>query len=119
MAVEERRQVAAEIGVAEQDRARRRRPLGQRQRLPFSAVREAENPRAGCRRDVAGRIAGPVVGDDHLCVGKLPLQFGDGRPDPRRLVARGDRTVSAVQPLGAGSGSIGGRIPSSAVSRMP
>ena len=83
---EEWRQIAAEIGVAEQDRPGRRGALGQRQRLPLPAVREPEDPGAGCRSDLGGRVAGPVVGDDHLRVRKLPLQLSDCLPDPWFLV---------------------------------
>ena len=115
---EQRPEVAAEIGVAEQEVARWRLALPERQRLPFAAVREPNDARAGVLGRARGCIARAVVGDDHLRLRELPPQLRDRRPDPRLLVARGDQDRRA-HPLGGGSGSIGGRIPLVAVSRMP
>ena len=115
---EQRREVAAEIGVAEQEVARRRLALTERQRLPFPAVREPNDARAGVLGDARGRVARAVVGDDHLRLRELLPQLRDRRPDPRLLVARGDQDREGSVTRG-GSGSIGGRIPLVAVSRMP
>ena len=111
-----------EIGVAEQQATRRCGALGDRQRLALAAVREPEHPRAGDRRGVRGRVARAVVGDDHLHAREDAPQLCDRRADPRLLVARRDQDRQAIvshRRRTTASGSIGGRIPSSAVSRIP
>ena len=89
---EQRPQVAAKVGVAEQNRAGRRRPLGQRQRLSLAAVRQPEHPGARCGRNLGSPVSGAVVGDDHLRVRELPLsarrQSSRSAP-PRRVPRRG------------------------------
>ena len=56
-AVRERREVALEIGVAEQQPTRRRRALRRGQRLSLTATREAQHDRA-C---VLGKVRGAVA----------------------------------------------------------
>ncbi len=122
VSLDERRQVAAQIGVAEQQATRRCGALRDRQRLALAAVREPEHPRAGDRRRMRGRIARAVVGDDHLHAWKARRELCDRsrRSAPPRRAPRsgssGDRQPPAPD---AASGSIGGRMPSSAVSRIP
>ena len=120
VAGEQRRQIAAKVGVAEQDRAGRRGALGQRQRLPLPAVREPEHPGAGCRRDrrrsrrgTRRRRRSPPRPGTAASAQRLSSRSAPPRPVPR------PGSSGAQPPVGAGSGSIGGRIPSSAVSRMP
>ncbi len=91
VAVEERRQVAAEVGVAEQQVALVRHSFAERQRLPLAAMRQPEHERARLLGDRAGRIARAVVGDDHLRLREPAPELLDRRPDPRRLVAGGDQ----------------------------
>ena len=118
LALEQRPQVAAEVGVAEQELALARDPLAERERLSLAAVRQAKDECTGGLGHVGCGVARAVVGDDHLRVRELPPQLLDRRPDPLRLVAGGDQDRERAHPLVAGSGSIGGRI-LSAVSRTP
>ena len=109
-----------------------RRSASQRRRSPGAASRSPSVsawpfPRCGSRTTRApassatrgGCVARAVVGDDHLRLRELPPQLRDGRPDPRFLVARRDEDRQGLTHQPAGSGSIDGRIPLVAVSRMP
>ena len=96
VAVEERPQVAAEIGVAEQEVACRRRPLAG-QRLPLAAVRQADDARARGLGDGGRRVTRAVVGDDDLRRRKVPLQ--PPPPSSRSALSlRAAIRTAAVQP---------------------
>ncbi len=86
----ELRQVSLEIGVDEQEAARRRRALGEGQRLSFAASRQAENPSAGLLRCRGRFVAGTVVGNDHLRITERGAQRLDRARDRGLLVARGN-----------------------------
>ena len=88
----ERAQVAAQVGVAEQQRARRRGALGERQRLALAAPRRAGATRApAASRALGRRVARAVVGDDDLAPrGTPPRSAATVCADPLLLVARGD-----------------------------
>jgi len=70
-ALEQRPEVAVEIGVAQQQRPRRRSPLRKRQRLTLSARGQAEDAGPGALGDLRRSVARAVVGDDHLGFRKL------------------------------------------------
>src|SRR6266545_4642191 len=81
--------VAAQVGVEEQQRARRRGPLRGRQRLPLAATREPEDDGAGLLGAVGRRVARAVVRDDHLGAGKRPAEGAD-RVGDRVLLVRSE-----------------------------
>jgi alkanesulfonate monooxygenase SsuD/methylene tetrahydromethanopterin reductase-like flavin-dependent oxidoreductase (luciferase family) len=83
--------VALQVGVHEQEAARRRSALRCRQRLSLTAPREAQHGRACGLGALGGRVAGAVVGDDHLCARKLRAERLDGAGDRILLVAGGDQ----------------------------
>ncbi len=91
VAAEQRPEVAAKVGVAEQELARRSLALAQRERLALAAPREPDDSRSGSRRNVRRCVLRAVVGDDHLRAGELLPDLGHSRPDPRLLVARCDQ----------------------------
>jgi hypothetical protein len=88
---EQRAEIAAEIGVAEQEVARGRFALPEGQRLPLPAVRQPNDAGAGILGRAGSSVARAVVGDDHLRLRELSPQLRDRRPDPRLLVARRDQ----------------------------
>ena len=121
-AVEQRPQVAAQVGVAEQERARRAHvALGERQRLPLAAARKPDDPRARGLGPGRRRVARAVVGDDDLGVGERLAQRRDRSADPLLLVARGDEHGEPVAhpSVGVGSGGGSGKTPSTAPPPIP
>ena len=94
--LEQRPEVADQVGVAEEQRAVGRGPLGQRQRLSLAAAGQPQDPGAGRVRLDRGSVARAVVGDDHVGVGELLAEGCDRRPDPTLLVAGGDQDRQAL-----------------------
>ena len=116
-------QVAAEIGVAEQERAGLELPLGERQRLSLAPAREPDHAGAGLLRALGGRIAGAVVGHHDRGLGELGAEALHRPADPALLVTRRDEhrepaAPPVVHPCGWTEGSTGS-TPSVAVSATP
>src|SRR5438105_1092184 len=88
--VQQRRQVSAEIGVAEEQPAGLRLALGEAQRLALSQPREAHHARARALGCAGGPVAGAVVGDEHLGFGECRAKRSHGLRDRPFLVAGGD-----------------------------
>ena len=68
--LEQRRKLAGQIRVAEQERSRRCCPLGRRQRLALAATRQTQHHRARVLREVSRPVSRAVVRDDHLRIRK-------------------------------------------------
>ena len=117
LGLDKRTQVSAKVGVAQEERALRGLALAQRERLALAASRQPDDARACALRLDRGPVARPVVGDDHLRLGKLLLQRRDGRRDRVLLVARCDEDRCGLTHSAAPRR--GGTIPSSAVSLRP
>ncbi len=124
LGIDERPQVATEIGVAEQERPRLELPLRERQRLPLAPSREPDHASACLLGALGGRIAGAVVGDDDQRLRELRAEPLDRCTDPALLVTRCDehrqpvRVERVVHPCGW-TGGIDGSTPSWAVSPTP
>ena len=88
--VHERCEITVELGVAQQQPPGRRGALSRGQRLALAQASKAEHRRARVLRRIGRGVAGPVVGDDHLCVRKRAPQPRDRARDRLFLVARGD-----------------------------
>ena len=63
---EQRAQVAAQVCVAEEQPARRGRPLGRRERLPLAEPAQREHGRPRGLGPLGRAVARAVVGDEHL-----------------------------------------------------
>ena len=123
LGIDERPQVATEIGVAEQKRPRLELPLRQRQRLSLAPSGQPDHASACLLRALGGRIAGAVVGDDDQCLRELRAEPLDRCTDPAFLVTRCDEhrqpaAERVVHPFGW-RGGIDGSTPSWAVSPTP
>src|SRR5439155_4558508 len=73
---------AAEIGVAEEQRARGSRPLRRRERLALAEAAESDDDCPRFLRTVRGRVAGCPVGDEDLGTRECIPQGADGLCDP-------------------------------------
>ena len=118
----ERPQVAAQVGVAEEDRPGAA-PRARRASAPGPCRGAAGAARVAPASSAASAVAS-VEPSSATTIARLreePPQLAHGPADPLRLVARGneDGEGRSATGAGAGSGSIGGRMPSSAVSRTP
>ena len=114
-------EVAAEVGVAEEERAVTARPLGERQCLALPAPRQADDPGARLPCAIGGRVVGTVVGNDDVRIREGITQGHDGRGDHVLLVACGDehRERHAHSSVGVGTGGASGRTPSTASGPIP
>ncbi len=119
--VGQRTQVAAQVGVAEEERPVATRRLGERQRLALPATRQADDPRARRLGTVCRCVVRAVVGDDDLCVRERLAERRDGRSDHVLLVAGGDEHGErrAHSSVGVGTGGASGRTPSTASGPIP
>ncbi len=107
---EQRSQVAAEVGVAQEQPARRRRPLGRRERLPLAQAAKREHGCAGGLGPLGRAVARAVVGDEHLRLRKPRTQRLHGLADRRFLVPGGDEDRQRLlHPVVGTTGSTGGR----------
>ena len=88
--LDERREVAAEVGVAEKDRARAALPLRESQRLPLPAAGQPHDTRARRLGHGGRRVVRAVVGHHDLRLRERGPERRHRVADPRLLVARGD-----------------------------
>ena len=120
VAVEQRPQVAAEVGVAEQERARAapsRSASVSAWPLPRRGSRSTRAPAASARR--RSRRASRRRRRSPPRSGNCRAELGDGRPDPRLLVARGDEDRQRFSHSARGSGCDRRQDPVVAVSPTP
>ncbi len=82
--------MALEIGIGEQDRAGLGEALRRRQRLALPPARQLDDVGTRPARRRGGRVARPVVGDQHPHIRELLPQRRNGSRDRRLLVACGD-----------------------------
>ena len=85
--LDERMEIAVEIGIAEEDRPGAALPLGERQRLSLASARQPDDPGARRLRRRRRPVARPVVRDHHVRVGKRVPQRRHRPADPLLLVA--------------------------------
>jgi hypothetical protein len=85
-----RRERAAEIGVAEQQRPGRGRALACRKRLALAAPRKPDYDRSGLFGPLRCPVPRSAVDDDDRRPGKVAAKRRDRLGDPVRLVPRGD-----------------------------
>ena len=116
---DERGRVAAQVGITEQERPRRARPLGERQRLALAAPLERHDASPRAARLRGGRVPRSVVGDDDLGRRERPPQRRDRVGDPLLLVTSGDEDREVPGGHRLGSTGTGGRTPSSALPPSP
>ena len=116
---QQRTQVAAQVGVAEEERAGLHLFLRERQRLSLAAPREADDLGAGGLGDRRRPVPRAVVGDDDRRLGELIAQGLDRGADPLLLVSSRDEDGQAWGHCCAAAGGIAGRTPSFARSPRP
>ena len=87
----QRAERAAQVGVDEQQRARRRGPLAGGERLALSEPLDAEHGGARGLGALRGAVPRASVDDEHLCVREVAREGGDGLADPLLLVPRRER----------------------------
>ena len=100
-----------QVGVAEEQRARRGHPLARAQRLALPSLLEAEDDRARVLRRRGGAVRGGSVDDEDLGVAELGPQGPDRLADSLRLIAgrNEDGELSHSEPAPT---STGGATPS-------
>ena len=89
-AFQQRREVALEVGVGEEQAPRRRLSLGEREGLSLAQAWQPDDAGACPTSGRGRRIAGAVVRHDDLGVGKGGAEPLDGLLDPSLLVPRRD-----------------------------
>jgi len=89
-----------QVGVAQEQRARRGHPLARAQRLALPSCFETQHDRAGLLRCRGGAVGGGSVDDEDLCVAELGPQGLDRLADPLHLIAgrNEDRELSHSGP---------------------
>src|SRR5207247_10457563 len=98
-------ELAREIGVAQQQRARRGGAFGSRQGLSLATTRQPQDDGARFFGNVGGAVARTIVRDDHLRLRKRPAQPQDRRPDHSLLVpSRDEDSQRLIHPPGQAAG---------------
>jgi hypothetical protein len=90
VAVRERPERAAQVGVAEEERTRGSSALSGRQRLSLATARKRNHDRAGPPGLRRSPVLGASVDDDHLGAGKLLAEATNRLPHSSLLVAGGN-----------------------------
>ena len=97
VALDERPERPAQIGVAEEEPSRGRGALAGRQSLALAQPLDPDHDGARGLGPACRPVLGAPVDDEDLGLGEVLPQGGHGLPDPVLLVARGDEDGQGVE----------------------